>query len=263
MKVWIFAHCRNEAYLAPFFLRHYEQFADRIVIFDDGSTDGTLDILAAHKKVTIRHIKMGGIDEQALLQLAYDAATMARGLASYVMWPDMDEFIYHPRMIETLEWHKAQHADVIRPLGFNMMGCVPKDDGQSQIYGLLRTGIRAEVYSKPVVWNPAVTIRWSLGKHKLEEPKPYFLPQSDPNIADPHRLKLLHYRFLTPEYTAARHARQFARSFAKGAAWGCSPEYKGEHSVGWVERMAPHIYDVVDADAVYRDTPETRNLAPL
>lgn len=249
--------------MVKLFLRHYETFAERIIIFDDGSDDGTLESLRADPKVTVHSISMGGLDEQGLLELAYDAYPAAKGQADYVMWPDMDEFIYHPAMLETLAWHKEQGADCIRPLGFNMMGCVPKDDGQSQIYGLLRTGIRAEVYSKPVVWNPAVTIRWSLGKHKLAEPKPKMLPQSDPNQPDPHRLKLLHYRYLTSEYTRERHARQYERSLAKGTAWGCSPEYQGEHSVGWVSRMAPHLYDVVDADATYRDTPETRELAPL
>lgn len=261
-RVWIFAHCRNERYLAPFFLRHYETFAEQIHIFDDGSDDGTLEILRAHPKVTVHPIFIGGLNEQRLLELAYEWYPSARGRADFVMWPDMDEFIYHPRMLAALTWHRAHGVEAIRPLGFNVMGSVPVDDGR-QIWQILRTGIRAEVYSKPVVFDPAVTIRWSLGKHKLVEPKPVMIPQEDPNLPSEYRLKLLHYRYLTPEYTEARHARQYARSPDKGTAWGCSPQYTGENSVGWVSRVLPHIYDVVEPNSVYRDTPETRDLAPL
>ncbi len=263
MKVWIFSAIRDEVYMVNFFLRHYEKFADEIHVFDDGSTDGTLEILRAHPKVTVHPINMGGLDEAKMLALAYENYPMARGKADYVMWVDMDEFIYHPRMIEALEYHAAFGCEVIRPLGFNMMGAVPVDDGHSQIWELLRTGIRAEVYSKPVVFNPAITIRWSHGKHKLESRVLSPILQPDPNFPSPFRLKLLHYRYLTEEYTRQRSARQFERSVSKGSAWGCSPEYQGEHSPGWVTRSLPYIYDVVDEQAAYRPVPETRDLAPL
>jgi glycosyltransferase involved in cell wall biosynthesis len=46
----------NEARLLPFLLGHYGPTCRRIVALDDGSDDGTLEILAAHPKVEIRHI---------------------------------------------------------------------------------------------------------------------------------------------------------------------------------------------------------------
>jgi len=33
--------------MVPFFLRHYEPLVDRIVIYDDGSNDRSLELLAA------------------------------------------------------------------------------------------------------------------------------------------------------------------------------------------------------------------------
>jgi len=42
-------------------------------------------------------------------------------------------------------------------------------------------------------------------------------------------LKLLHYRFLSPSYAAARNARQYERVGAdKGPAWACAPDRDGE-----------------------------------
>ena len=37
-----------------FMFRNYDDLVQRYVVYDDGSTDGSLDILAAHPKVEIR-----------------------------------------------------------------------------------------------------------------------------------------------------------------------------------------------------------------
>lgn len=247
--------------MMPFFLRHYAAFADEIHVFDDGSTDGTRELVMLHHKAVLHDIPFTGLDERALLDLAYEAYPASRGKADWVMWPDVDEFIYSPRLVETLEHFKDYEC--VRPLGFNMLGPVPVDDGASQIWELLRTGIRAEVYSKPIIFRPECTIRWAPGKHKLEEPKPKRPPEEDPTAPNEWRIKLLHYRYMTPEYTRVRSARQYARSTDKGTAWGCSPEYKGEHSDEWVGRVTPYAYDVVDVNACYREVPETRGLYHL
>jgi Glycosyl transferase family 2 len=263
VRVWVFCHARNEAAWMPFFLRHYSSFAEQIHVFDDGSTDGTRAIVQAHPKAVLHDIPFTGLDELALLDLAYHEYPKAINHADLVMWPDVDEFIYHPDIITALKRHLQSGYDCVRPLGFNMMGSVPVDDGHSQIWELLRTGIRAEVYSKPVIFRPECGIRWAPGKHKLADPKPRRAPEEDPTASNPWRIKLLHYRYLTEEYTRIRSARQYDRSTSKGTAWGCAPEYTGEHSAAWVTRVLPFAYDVVADDACYRDTPETRELYHL
>jgi len=40
--------------MLPFFFRHYDPFVDRYVLFDDGSTDTTLSLLAGRPKVEVR-----------------------------------------------------------------------------------------------------------------------------------------------------------------------------------------------------------------
>src|SRR5690242_2946962 len=48
VRVHLYALCWNDAYMLPYFFRHYDSFVDRYIIFDDGSTDRSLDILRRH-----------------------------------------------------------------------------------------------------------------------------------------------------------------------------------------------------------------------
>jgi hypothetical protein len=44
----------NEMRMIGFFFRHYEPFVDKFIFFDDGSTDGTPELLASKKNVEVR-----------------------------------------------------------------------------------------------------------------------------------------------------------------------------------------------------------------
>ncbi len=255
MRVWVFSVWKNERALAGFFCRHYAAFAERIIIFDDGSDDGTKEFLRAQPKVTVHDIAMGGIDENGLLDLAYANYPSARGKADYVMWVDADEIIYNSRMLEHLEFCKSHDWKVVRTLGFNMLGKpLPEDDGVSQLTDIYRTGVRAPIYAKPVVFDPSIDIKWDRGKHKLISGGPASPLHREYEAED--RLRLLHYRFLDENYTRDRNARQYDRVGPdKGAAWSCAPNRTGEHSPEWSARMGKIARDVVADDARYLPHP--------
>ena len=54
MSIHLYAACWNEERIIPFFLQHYEPLVDRIVIYDDRSTDRSVELLRASPKVEIR-----------------------------------------------------------------------------------------------------------------------------------------------------------------------------------------------------------------
>ncbi len=251
MTIHVFAHCRNERAIAGFFARHYSTFADRITIFDDGSTDGTLEILAQYPKVRVVHIKMDGLDERALLELAHRTIAAHKDIDDVCMWPDMDEIIHCPNMRECISRYIASGYNVIRTMGVNMMGApLPVDDGVSQLVDIYRTGVRAPVYSKPIIVTPDSGVRWSCGKHALaNEHELRVMPDYKYYEPQEWRIKLLHYRFLTPDYCRERNARQFARSIAKETAWSCAPSYTGEHSPEWVQATMHKARDMVREDS--------------
>ena len=234
MKIVVCSLCHNEREMLPFFLRYYETIADIIHVWDDHSDDGSRYILQGHPKVCLHDWKFAdGIDENKFLEFCYSTYHIFVGLADWVMWPDIDEFLYHPQLGLVLAEAQRDGHKILATTGFNMIHeGLPPDDGHSQIYELVKTGVPAPTYSKPVIFQPDTLIRWNRGKHRLENTTE---PAHDAGI------KLLHYRYLGHDYTAAKNARNYARcgllSFDKSAAWTCDPYYTGEHSAQWAETM--------------------------
>lgn len=241
MTVAVCSLCYNERAILPFFLRHYATIADEINIWDDHSTDGSRDILKAHPKVVLHDWPHNnGIAEDYFLEHCYQTYPQFVGLADWVIWPDLDEFLYHPQMASVLADAKKAGHKVLASLGFNMANQgLPPDDGKSQIYDLVKLGVLAPVYNKPVIFQPDSGVRWDRGKHHL----------ASPPLAHDAGIKLLHYRFLGYEYTKAKNAKNYARcgllTGDKGAAWSCSPNYTGEHSAAWSEKMLKLAFPVV------------------
>jgi len=236
-KVWVFSILKNEAEIIPFWLRHYRTFASNITVWDDSSDDGSVELLEAGGVEVIEWPLAPGLNDAAMLEWSRTAYRRALSNAEWVMWVDIDEFIWSEDLAAVLSDPQYQKSGIIKPNGFNMTGDgVPKDDGASQIYHLNPMGVLAPVYSKPVVFQPHIEMNWVRGRHSLEH-------QKEPEIES--RIKLLHYRYLGYEYTAKRNARNYMRvGENKSCAWSCDPTWKGEHSPEWAEFAKTKAFNV-------------------
>lgn len=257
MKVIAYCHVRNERAIMGYWLRHYAQFSEHMHVFDDCSTDGTRELVQAHPKATLHDLPFTGLDETALLDLALFEMQLQSGKSDWCIWADVDEFVHADNIRERLRQLRACGYPFCRTVGFNMTSKpLPADDGVSHLTDIYRTGVRAPVYSKPIIVNPSAGVRWSRGKHTMENADCLEgVPWHDEYKPDPLRIKLLHYRFLNPQYCRERNARQYARSVSKETAWTCAPDYTGEHSPEWVEKIMHLARDVVRDDACYLPPP--------
>jgi len=226
MNVWVYAIIHNEAPLLPYFLRHYQSVADKIILFDDQSTDASVDI-ALRAKAEVRLYPGQGLDDLRFVEFAAETYPEARGRADWVIWVDADEFIYHPYLRMTLGRYMA--SGVTLPLidGYAMLARdFPTTDGQ--IYDEITTGVAYAPESKRCVFNPAIDIRWGAGKHYLER-------EVGAVASARAELKLLHYRHLGGAWFDGRNARNGARLSERNIAlklgWQVLPE--NHDRAGW------------------------------
>jgi len=230
MKIVICCYLRNEMPFFPYFLRHYSTFADKIVIYDDGSDDGTVDAAKANSLVELRAYPKGNsqtsqFDDIAMVQFASSEYRRFKDY-DWLMWPDADELIYHPDMRGELGRQLEAGADVIAPIGYNMQSDhFPTTDGQ--VYDEVFMGTHDGFCSKPVVCRPSVDHKgWSPGKHALARIVPGFKIVLGHTIVP--SMKLLHFRWLGREYWELRNARNLSRFSPQqhGTGYGPHVAYK-------------------------------------
>ena len=217
-RVWIFSVCWNEAVMLPFYLRHYSTFAEKIIIWDEHSDDGSRELIKACPKAELRDWPWKGMDDDKFL-IAYDQwPKEAMGKADWVITPDIDELIYHPSLLLVLG---VSRSDVLAGKGYALIGNGPVPKGDGQIYDYIKTGYPQDNYTKWIIWRPHVFIRHTHGRHDLPM-------KCSGRIDAVPRCKLLHCHYFSPEYTEQRNRRNYARNVDKKFAWNYTPEWEAK-----------------------------------
>lgn len=91
MTLTVYAICWNEIFLLPHFFKHYD-FADRIIIYDNGSDDGSQEFVLNHPKGVLHHYDTNG--QQDNVEMKRVKNTCWKGDSSdWVIVCDVDEFV--------------------------------------------------------------------------------------------------------------------------------------------------------------------------
>lgn len=249
MIIDVYSNMYNEELILPYWLRHYETFADRIFVWDDDSTDSTREILKKHPNVTILPREKHGIDDDYFVNSLYPQYEQySRGVSDWVIIADADEFIYHPNIREILENPKVLHRKVIQCAGFMMISDkLPTISGQ--IYDEIKMGVRDIRESKWTIHLANIHIRYSHGRHG--PPKNFHQFRGDRNTG----IKLLHYRFLGEDYIESRDRKNLERSkvadpsfkkeFRRDDPRRC-PDGEKMNTYEWLNKHKKEVFNVLE-----------------
>ena len=217
-RVVVYTVAHNEAIMLPFFARHYA-WAEKIVVFDDESTDGTREALCGFPNVEIRYVNGGGVlDNGFLLRVKNNCWKECRGKElDWVIVVDSDEFAWSTNIGETLRAASGEGATVLRPAhGFSMVGeFVP--DGSASLPETIRRGVCSPGYAKPCIFMPdkIEEINFSPGCHEAA-------PTGEVQVKVDDTLTMLHYVYLSADFHVERGRirgeRRSAANIARG--WG-------------------------------------------
>ncbi len=248
-RVHLYATCWNEIRQLGFFFRHYDPIVQRYVIFDDGSTDGSLDLLRGHPKVEIRRFYRRDAESFVLseLDLFNNCWKESRGfrggpIAEWVITCNVDEHLVHADLAGYLAQCQRDGITVIPALGFQMFTDAFPDPGEH--LSMTRTrGVRELDDCKLILFSPTAVreINHAIGGHAAAPEGRIVAPERD-------EVMLLNYQLLGIEYTLERFAELRSGLGAKDRAnsWG--------HHYGWSRADLTALWDGSRARAV--DTAE-------
>jgi hypothetical protein len=220
MSIHLYAACWNEERIIPFFLRHYEPLVDRIVIYDDGSTDRSAELLHASPKVEVRPFTR---DAESYLDAhiaLYDRCWQeSRGRADWVCLVDLDEFLFHPDWDHYLGAQKEAGVTIIKAVGYDMVSEEFPPAGAA-LATLLTCGQRSHHLDKTALFDPNAIeqINHSVGRH-LVSPVGRIVPLAKEGM------QLRHYKNLGLDHLLARTHALAGRLTSDDLARGWSAHY--------------------------------------
>jgi len=201
MTVHLYALCWNDEKMLPFFFRHYDPFVDSYFIYDDGSTDNSLNILRRHPRVDVRSFARRYPDSFALSEqaLSNEVWKQSRQQADWVIVTDLDEHLFHPGMPEYLKRCGHEGITMIPALGFQMIGDRFPENGET-LWSSHTVGAPWAQMMKLSIFNPdrLAEVHFSLGRHTADPVGETVVPPID-------EVLLFHYKYLGFEQTHLRH----------------------------------------------------------
>jgi glycosyltransferase involved in cell wall biosynthesis len=201
MTINLYTFLYNEEHILPYFLKHYSQYVNKIVVYNNQSTDNSIQILNDWKEceIEIREFNTDNhYDEQTQMDLKNNC--WKGDDSDYVIVCDMDELLYHPNLGEFIK--KQGLVDYFTPTGYHMIGEEIPTDYTKQIYEIIKNGTPDNQYNKNVLFKRSniTETNYSPGAHRSK-----FNGTTNLINCEDQDLKLLHYKWLSPEYVADKH----------------------------------------------------------
>ena len=94
IKVCIIVLCKNEMDILPFVRKYWERISADVIVYDNGSTDGSLEYLSSIPYVTIRHFDSDGHNDIIHKEVKERAYIEYKNDYDIIIITDMDEVFF-------------------------------------------------------------------------------------------------------------------------------------------------------------------------
>ena len=215
MKIEAYIIAWNRAETIAMTINHYKSFCSRVVLFDNYSDDGTRD-MASLAGAEIQTFGTDGVlNDQAYLDVKNNCWKGSD--ADWVIVVDDDEILWHPNLVEELQFARDSGATLIHPQGWGVFS----NDMPTKEWTEIMDGVEDNNYSKLCVFDPkALTeIGYIYGCHQAR-------PKGRIRLVN--KLFLLHYRAVggVERLIERHHAYQpRKKKSAINERWGLGSHY--------------------------------------
>ena len=214
--------------MVPYFFRHYTELVDRFFIFDNGSIDGTLELLAGDERVTVVHweVESDSFGESSR-QLFNDFWKSSRSQTKWVLISELDEHLHHSSLRNYLQRCTDCGITVVKPIGYEMIADDFPDE-EKPLWQLVTRGVRYFPFDKPAIFNPSAIVEMNYGNGRHQA-----APTGRVVWERESQVKLLHYKRLGAAYVSERN-----RILSRGLRTGDIVREFGSHYFVTPEEVA-------------------------
>jgi len=205
-KIWVYAISFNESHFVKNFLAAYKD-AERIVVYDNFSTDNTRELLSEDPRVEVRTYDSGGqIRNDLFIKIKNNEWKEARGKADWVIVVDFDEIFQHvvlkdkePVFDLDMSWPYDNGYTIIRPFGYNMSSLDAPIGAEGHPFLYCQHGDYNDAFEKMCCFRPdqVEEIHYIPGCHSGH-------PKGNVKILWHRDYKLLHYKSWNLEHFMER-----------------------------------------------------------
>lgn len=223
----------NEAYILPYFVAHYRQLAERIIVYDNQSNDGTAG-LARELGCEVIPYQSHGCDRDDQTRLQNTLADLHRE-ADWLIIVDTDELLYHPNLKELLAEATEQGCSAFRAEGYEMVSEWPLALG-IPLTEQVTAGMPCITYTKPAIYAPKLITEtnYAMGRHAWK-------PTGQVRY-HPTPLALLHYKFVGGlERVVRKHQEYMERISTPGSANALYQEANTRAYFSWLKTKQREI----------------------
>lgn len=211
MKIEVHALLHNEAPMIPYFIRHYQRFAD-IYFYESNSTDGSVELAESLGAHVIPFPTGNELNEIRFLEMKNNCWKGSD--ADWVIIGDTDELVYHPNLINILQSTKYT---IFYPKEWRMYSeHFPTTPGQ--IYDEVQYGTPGlPGYNKMNLFRPSEIkeMNYAVGCHSAQ-------PEGNVKICTDSEIVTLHFHNMGIDYRLKRNAYFASRlsELNKQRGWG-------------------------------------------
>jgi hypothetical protein len=232
MKIHAYILAYNEEKILPYTLDHYSKICEKIIVYDNMSTDSSDEIYKRYPKVNVvKWSSNNEINELDYLNIKNTAYKDSRGQnVDWVIVCDTDEFLYHPDLLNKLKEYKKIGINVPLIEGHDMVSReFPTYDGRP-LTEIVKTGSDVyEPFNKNIIFTPDLDIEYGVGAHTFKSNNSIF--------SDKAELKLLHYKLLGFSYVENIYKSRFERLSGYNKSQGYGYHYSAGTPSMYMERI--------------------------
>ena len=115
MTVNVYTFCWNEMEILPFVVDYWKKYADHVYVYDNGSTDGSIDFLKQYDWITVRNFYTPGKNNTVMKDMKNSIWKESKGVADWVVVCDLDELLVAKDIRKSLQRVHDEGYTIIYP----------------------------------------------------------------------------------------------------------------------------------------------------